>query len=141
MSRFATNAFSFELPDDGWVEKTLHMFRPPDDPQSAFAISRTTPVVGGKNSILDVIEALPKGGPYDEREVLRSERRGLGAVDIEDVSVLARRGTMGEYYRIVSIPYYGKELNLQWAGPIAQRDTVDARAERALQTLRFRQPW
>lgn len=140
MTWFSTNAFRFALPGDAWLEQTIHMFRPKNDPRSAFAISRSEPAPDGDDSIERALKMLPKG-PYDERTILRRELREVGAVDAEDVSLFARSGASGEYYRILCLPYYGRLLSFQWAGPIAARDEVDARVERALDTLRFRGPW
>lgn len=135
MSAFSTNAFRFSLPGDSWVERTIHLFRRKDDPQSAFAISRR-PAQPSDLSVEELVKALPDG-PYDEKEVVRSDERYFGAVAAQDVSVVARNGTRGEYYRMVVIPHHGSELSFQWAGPIAARDDVDARVERTLHSLRF----
>lgn len=136
MTWFSTNRFRFELPGDAWRERTIHIFHPPGDPKTGFAITRLTPEKGADNSIEASLAALPKK-VHDERTILRKERRYFGAVDVEDVSFYARRGPDAAYYRIVCIPYYGEELSFQWMGPMATREQVDARAEQTLDTLKF----
>jgi hypothetical protein len=133
---FSTNDFLFDLPGDGWVEETIHVFYAKEDDRTGFVITRVSPVKGADNSLEASIAALPKG-LYDEKEIVRSEYRDFGAVDGQDVSFFARRGMDGSYFRIVSVPYYGRELSFQWMGPAGTREQVDERAERTLESLRF----
>lgn len=136
MSAFSTNDFQFELPGEGWVERTVHVFYAAGDQQTGFVITRLDPSKEEDNSIEASIAALPKG-LYDEREVLRSEARSFGRIETQDVSFLARRGAEAKYFRVVSVPYYDRELSFQWVGPFTARDEVDARAEKTLESLRF----
>jgi len=136
MTWFSTNEFLFELPGDGWVEETIHVFYAKEDDRTGFVITRVSPVKGGDNSLEASIAALPKG-LYDEKEIVRSEYRYFGAVDGQDVSFFARKGMDGSYFRIVSVPCHGRELSLQWMGPAGTREQVDERAERTLESLKF----
>lgn len=138
MTWFSTDAFRFELPEDGWIEQTVHVFHPPNDPKTGFVITRVPSEPDGAG-VERSLQALPEW-LYDEREVLRSERRYFGTAEAEDVSFLARKGMDGSYFRVVAVPYYGRELSFQWMGPIADREQVDARVERALAKLRFWSP-
>jgi len=137
VSWFSTAAFHFELPGDRWEEQTLHLFRPPADARSAFAISRNRVKGDSPSDIESALRALPTGR-YDERSILRSERRQVGPLEAQDVSAFARSGSEGEYYRVVNVAYYELELSFQWAGPMETREEVDARVERTLESLKFR---
>lgn len=137
MSWFATSAFSFELPGDAWEERTLNMFRPENDDKTAFLVGRAKVPEGGPVSVEDILKDLPLG-PYDEREVIRHEWRQVGPLDAEDVSVIARTGADGEYYRFVTVNYYDLEVTFQFAGRAAEQAEVDARAEKTLESVRFR---
>jgi hypothetical protein len=137
MTWFATSAFSFELPGDAWEERTLNMFRPENDERTMFLVGRSKVPEGGPVSVEDILKAMPMG-PYDVREVVRHEWRQIGPLDAEDVSVFARQGATGEYYRFVTVNYYDLELTFQFAGPVADREDVDRRAERTLESVRFR---
>lgn len=136
MSWFSTNLFHFHLPGDTWKEATMHLFRPRGDKRSAFAISRRE--VDEKIGI-DVEKLLETValGPYEEREILHSERGDLGNFDAHDVALVARVKGSGEYYRIISVNYRGRNVSLQWAGPMAAREEVDARVKRTLANFRF----
>lgn len=132
---FSTNEFWFELPGEGWVERTIHLFRPSKDSTTAFAISRR-PIQPDDETMEQIVRSVPHP-PDTEKEILKNEHRYFGDASGEDISVLARVGTVGLYHRIVCIPYQGRSLSFQWSGPLAQRDEIDARAERTLKNLRF----
>ncbi|NUP12614.1 MAG: DcrB-related protein [Polyangiaceae bacterium] len=135
MSSFSTNAFRFTLPGDEWAERTIHLFRRKNDPDSAFVISRS-PARAEDMSIEQLVMSVP--APADtEKQILRSEVRYFGSADAEDVSILARQGTKALYHRIVCVPYYGQVLSFQWSGPFPARADIDARVERTLHSLRF----
>lgn len=137
MSWFSTQSFHFELPGDSWEERTVQVFRPTDDERSAFMLGRAKLPPGGKPEFEDVLASLPEG-PYDERKILRHERCQVGPLEGEDVSLFARAGATGEYYRFVSVAYYDLEVTFQFAGPMAAREQVDARVEKTLESVSFR---
>lgn len=137
MSWFTTSAFHFELPGERWEERTMHVFRPPDDSRSIFMIGRAKVPPDGKPTVEDLLASLPEG-PYDERTIIRKERCQVGPLEGEDVSILARSGATGDYYRFVGVEYYDLELTFQFAGPMAKREEVDARVEATLQSVWFR---
>lgn len=137
MSWFSTSAFHFELPGDAWEERTVNMFRPPNDDHSVFLVARSKVPEGGAVSVEEVLKSLPMGD-HDVREVIRQEWRQVGPLDAEDASVFARTGAEGEYYRFVSVAYYDLEVTFQFAGPMAEREKVDVRAEKTLESVRFR---
>jgi len=137
MSWFSTSAFRFELPGDVWEERTMHLFRPPNDTRSVFMVGRAKPPPGKRPTTEELIASLPKG-PYDERTIIRQEWCQVGPLEGEDVSVAARGGVMGDYYRFVSVAYYELELTFQFAGPMSARDEVDARVEATIRSVRFR---
>lgn len=137
MSWFSTSRFRFELPGDVWEERTLHVFRPPDDTRSVFMVGRAKPPPGKRPTVEELMAAMPEG-PYDERQVVRREWRQVGPLEGEDVTIAARGGAAADYYRFISVDYYELELTFQFAGPISERDRVDARAEATLQSVAFR---
>ncbi len=137
MSWFTTSAFHFQLPGDRWEERTMHVFRPLDDQRSILMVGRAKVPPEGKPDIEDLLKSLPEG-PYDERTILRRDRCQVGPLQGEDVSILARSGATGDYYRFISVDYYELELTFQFAGPMAAREEVDSRVETTLQTLWFR---
>jgi hypothetical protein len=105
MSWFSTASFHFELPGDEWEERTVHVFRPTDDERSVFMIGRAKRPPSGALDVAEVLASLPKG-PYDERKIIGRESREVGPLRAEDVSLFARAGADGEYYRFVSVAYY-----------------------------------
>lgn len=137
MSWFSTANFHFELPGDQWEERTLQIFRPTDDDRSVFIVGRSKLPPEGRPEVEALLASLPEG-PYDERKIIRHERCQVGPLEGEDVSVLARAGAVGDYYRFVSVAYYDLELTFQFAGPMAAREQVDARVEATLQSVWFR---
>lgn len=137
MSWFCTSAFHFELPGEEWEERTLNLYRPGKDPNTVFMVGRAKIPEGGIPPADEVLASLPMG-PYDDREIVKQEIRRVGPLDAEDMTVTARAGTSSFYYRFVSVPYYDLEVTFQFAGPITDRAQIDARAEEALQSVRFR---
>jgi hypothetical protein len=137
MSWFSTSAFSFELPGDRWEERTVNLFRPRHDDRSVFMLGRAKIPEGGPVPFEELLDSLPMG-PYDERKIVRHEPCRVGMLEGEDVSLFARTGASGEYYRFVSVPYYDLEVTFQFAGPIADRQKVDENADRTLDSVRFR---
>ncbi len=135
MSWFSTKAFHFELPGDAWEEATTQVHTPPGDDRTTFALSRqrATPELDLEATVRDMT-----GGHYLEREVVRSERIHVGPLDAQDVGVVARSHDSADYHRMVAVEYYDLALNFQWVGPASARAETDARAERALEALRFR---
>jgi hypothetical protein len=139
VSWFSTARFHFELPGDGWVEKTNQVHQPADCERSAFVISRQPkPAEGPVPSISNVIESLPSDEVYQERIVLSSSTRQVGPLEAQDASVLARSHRSAEYFRMVCVEYYDLLLSFQWAGPASKRESVDAMAEEMLATTKFR---
>jgi hypothetical protein len=137
MSWFSTSKFHFELPGNRWEERTLQIFRPMDDDRSVFIVGRAKLPSEGRPDVESLLASLPEG-PYDERKIIRHERCQVGPLEGEDVSVFARAGAAGDYYRFVSVPYYDLELTFQFAGPMSDRAQVDARVDATLSSVWFR---
>lgn len=137
MSRFTTQEFHFQLPGDQWEERTVHVFHPRNDNQTVFMIGRAKIPDEGPIPLEEVLLELPLLGRYDERKILRKEPCSVGPLHGEDVSMLARTGASGEYYRFVCLTYYDSEVTFQFAGPVAARESIDERAEKTLSSVRF----
>ncbi|NUO54742.1 MAG: hypothetical protein HOV80_38365 [Polyangiaceae bacterium] len=135
MSWFSTKGFSFSLPGEEWTEATTQFFTPKGDDTAAFAISRqeNDPELDMEATVRDM-----KGGYYLEREIVRSERIQVGPLEAKDYGFIARNLKGADYLRNVLVTYYDLLLNFQWVGPAQARKEIDARADRALETLRFR---
>jgi hypothetical protein len=138
MTQFVTRAFRFELPGDDWDELTVQLYsRTRDDDSTLFAIARTPLRDGGGVDAEEIVQKLPPR-PDVEREIVRSERVEVGPQEAHDVSVVSRSLRSAEYFRIVCVAYFDLELTFQWTGPVAERGAIDARADRTLESLKFR---
>jgi len=134
---FSTNKFQFDLPGDGWVEQTIHIFHAPDDQKTGFVITRFVPEGPGEDRSIEASFAAIPAGLWDDREIVRTGRRSFGTVDCEDVSFVTRIGAEARYFRVVTLPHYGRELSFQWVGHAAAREQIDRRVEHTLDSIRF----
>jgi hypothetical protein len=138
MTQFVTRAFRFELPGDDWDELTVQLYSPTrDDDGTLFAIARTPLPEGNVLDAEEIVRKLPPR-PDIERVVVRSERVEVGPQEAHDVGVINRSFRSAEYLRLVCIAYYDLELTFQWTGPFADRAAIDSRADRTLESLKFR---
>lgn len=138
MTHFVTRAFRFDLPGNDWDELTVQLFSPTrDDDTTLFAIARTPLLEGGTVDAEEIVKKLPTR-PDVEREIVRSERVEVGPQEAQDVSVVSRTLRSADYFRLVCVAYYDLELTFQWTGPVAERAAIDARADRTLESLKFR---
>lgn len=138
MTHFVTRAFRFDLPGNDWDELTVQLFSPTrDDDTTLFAIARTPLLEGSSVDAEEIVKKLPSR-PDVEREVVRSERVEVGPQEAQDVSVISRTLRSADYFRLVCVAYYDLELTFQWTGPVAERASIDARADRTLESLKFR---
>jgi len=137
MTRFAADAFRFDLPGDGWREESVQFFSPEGDDASAFMIGRRERAADAAESIEHALASFPKS-TFLEVELVRSEWIEVGALQGTDLAIIARAKTGADYMRLVILPYYDEDLYLNWGGPASDRTAVDARAERSLETMRFR---
>jgi hypothetical protein len=137
MTRFAADAFRFDLPGDGWREESVQMFTPEGDDASAFMIGRRERAADAAQTIERALGSFPKSSVL-EVELVRSEQIEVGALQGTDLGIISRAKTGADYMRLVIVPYYDEDLYLSWGGPAADRSAVDARAEHGLETMRFR---
>jgi hypothetical protein len=138
VTHFVTRAFRFDLPGNDWDELTVQLFSPTrDDDTTLFAIARTPLLEGGTVDAEEIVKKLPPR-PDVEREIVRSERVEVGPQEAQDVSVVSRTLRSADYFRLVCVAYYDLELTFQWTGPVAERASIDARADRTLESLKFR---
>lgn len=137
MTRFAADAFRFDLPGDGWREETIQMFSPEGDDESAFMIGRRERAKDAAEAIERAFATFPKMSGL-EVEMVRSEPVEVGSLQGTDLGIITRTKKGADYMRVVIVPYYDKDLYLNWGGPAAERSAVDARAARTLETVRFR---
>lgn len=142
MKRFGTDQFRFDLPGDGWMETTIQTFSPKDSDASVFTLTRSAraPEGEGYDDIWSALRDFPKR-PDVEIEVLGSGPNKVGALDGWDTGILARTRRRAEYLRYVRVGYYDLDLHFCWAGPAADRAAIDERAERTMETVRFRSKW
>ncbi len=136
MTWFATKAFDFTLDGEGWLDQTVNQYdQRGDGPLNRLAITRQG---YAPEQDLEATFREMKGGDYDEREIVRSERIQVGVLDAQDVSVIARNVQGADYHRVVTIHYFDVTLNFQWVGPAVAREIVDQRVEHTLETIKFR---
>jgi hypothetical protein len=136
MTWFSTKAFDFQLSGEGWNDETINVYdQKGDGPLNRLAITRQK---YAPEQDLDATFREMKGGDYQEREIVRSDLIQVGMLDAQDVSVIARNVAGADYHRVVSIHYFDTTLNFQWVGPAIGREIVDERAERTLETIKFR---
>lgn len=137
MSWFSTSAFQFELPGDGWDERTQQRHAAPDRPRHRFAVSRAPKNEGETIDVEAAVRAFPEL-PNTEREILRKAPVTVGLCAGEDLSFVQRSLLGAEYIRIVVVEYYDRILAFHWMGPASDRDEIDERAERGLESILFR---
>jgi hypothetical protein len=140
MKRFGTDEFRFDLPGEGWRETTVHTFSPKDSDASVFTLSRSERAPELYDDLWSALRNFPKR-PDIEIEVLGSGPNKVGPLDGWETGVLARSRRQAEYLRYVRVGYYDLDLHFCWAGPAAERAAIDERAERSMQTMRFRSKW
>jgi hypothetical protein len=137
MTRFAADAFRFDLPGNGWREESVQMFSPEGDDASAFMIGRRERAADAAETIERALASFPKSSVL-EVELVRSEQIEVGALPATDLGIISRAKSGADYMRLVIVPYYDEDLYLSWGGPAAERATVDARAAKSLESMRFR---
>lgn len=140
MNRFGTDEFRFDLPGEEWRETTIQTYSPKDNDASVFTLTRSARAPEGFDDIWGALRDFPKR-PDVELEVLGSGPSKVGALDGWDTGLVARTHRRAEYVRYVRVGYYDQDLHFCWAGPAADRAAIDERAERAMETVRFRAKW
>jgi hypothetical protein len=137
VTAFATTAFHFELPGDGWEDRSVQLFRSPDEPRAVLAVSRTYLGDEPPGDLADAIAGLPTEA-YSERTILRCERTEVGPLDAQEAEVIAHGPEGADYVRVLAVSYYDLEVSFEWSGPASRREAVDASARRTIDSLRFR---
>lgn len=140
MSRFGTDEFRFDLPGEGWRETTIQTFSPKDSNESVFTLTRSARVPEGYDDFFSALRDFPKS-PDIEIEVLGTGPNKVGPLDGWETGILARSRRRAEYLRYVRVGYYDQDLHFCWAGPAADRAAIDERAQRSMETVRFRSKW